>query len=474
MGKPSTVAAYRTLGAFFRPVRPPDSDRPALPTVAALDESFRGKLAPKDYPCLYCPKVCTSPQALATHMAMKHANLVVASRQLGASCALLPVCTGEEAAAIQVEINASRDTIDDLMTDLVVDELLEDVVKDAATDQHAEGAGPQKGAAKRAGHDVATKVRIAPSMRVAPLQRRDLSRFPALQVKAAEYAIAARLRGKSLRDSARHLDVNYYNLLKWVRDVERLREALKLARDSRSLGKRRRASRLREPSTAGKYPDVEEAVYALILERRQAGLKVRVQTRPPYVPWSWTAAERLALVQVRRGCIRAFAMYYAEKLGINPPAGGAPPPTPLVAAAALEVRVGAVVTRVAVDEFVEMQRSLLTAEWPAYLPFPDVVDDEVCVVAYHGRTWPLSTPLGECLKEIADGLMALDPDIVVAPVGGAPVTAAAAPTVGKALVEFTASDGWITRFLKRHCLVLRRRTNNHRLTRLERVPYVLR
>jgi hypothetical protein len=95
-------------------------------------------------------------------------------------------------------------------------------------------------------------------------------------------------------------------------------------------------------------------------------------------------------------------------------------------------------------------------------------------VAYHGRTWPLSTPLGECLKEIADGLMALDPDIVVAPVGGAPVTAAAAPTVGKALVEFTASDGWITRFLKRHCLVLRRRTNNHRLTRLERVPYVLR
>jgi hypothetical protein len=37
MGKPSTVAAYRTLSAFFRPVRPPDSDRPALPTVAALD-----------------------------------------------------------------------------------------------------------------------------------------------------------------------------------------------------------------------------------------------------------------------------------------------------------------------------------------------------------------------------------------------------------------------------------------------------
>ena len=67
MGKPNAVAAYRTLGAFFRPVRPPDSDRPALPTVAALDESFRGKLATKDYPCLYCAKVCTSPQALATH-----------------------------------------------------------------------------------------------------------------------------------------------------------------------------------------------------------------------------------------------------------------------------------------------------------------------------------------------------------------------------------------------------------------------
>jgi hypothetical protein len=163
MGKPST-AAYRTLGAFFRPVRPPDSDRPALPTVAALDESFRGKLAPKDYPCLYCAKVCTSTQALATHMAMKHANLVVASRQLGASCALLPVSTGEEAAAIQVEINASRDTIDDLMTELVVDELLEDVVKDAATDQHADqGAGPQRGAARREGHDVAHKVRLAPS-----------------------------------------------------------------------------------------------------------------------------------------------------------------------------------------------------------------------------------------------------------------------------------------------------------------------
>jgi hypothetical protein len=65
MGKPNT-AAYRTLGAFFRPVRPPDSDRPALPIVHAL-ESFRGKLAPVEYPCLYCAKVCTSPQALATH-----------------------------------------------------------------------------------------------------------------------------------------------------------------------------------------------------------------------------------------------------------------------------------------------------------------------------------------------------------------------------------------------------------------------
>jgi hypothetical protein len=67
MGKPNAVAAYRTLGAFFRPVRPSDSDRPALPIVHALDESFRGKLAPVDYPCLYCAKVCTSPQALATH-----------------------------------------------------------------------------------------------------------------------------------------------------------------------------------------------------------------------------------------------------------------------------------------------------------------------------------------------------------------------------------------------------------------------
>jgi hypothetical protein len=65
MRKPSAVAAYRTLGAFFRPVR--DSDRPALPIVHALDESFRGKLASVEYPCLYCAKVCTSPQALATH-----------------------------------------------------------------------------------------------------------------------------------------------------------------------------------------------------------------------------------------------------------------------------------------------------------------------------------------------------------------------------------------------------------------------
>jgi hypothetical protein len=64
------------MGAFYQPKRPPDSDRPALPIVHALDESFRGKLAPVDYPCLYCAKVCTSPQALATHRAMKHASLV--------------------------------------------------------------------------------------------------------------------------------------------------------------------------------------------------------------------------------------------------------------------------------------------------------------------------------------------------------------------------------------------------------------
>jgi hypothetical protein len=113
------------------------------------------------------------------------------------------------------------------------------------------------------------------------LQRRNLSRFPALQVKAAEYALAAKKRGKSLRESAAYLNVNYVNLLRWVRELDRLREVLKLARDSRSLGKRRRASRLREPSVAGRHPAVEEAVYALILERRQAGLKVRVQTRPP-------------------------------------------------------------------------------------------------------------------------------------------------------------------------------------------------
>jgi hypothetical protein len=66
MGKPNT-AAYRTLWAFYQPVRPPDSDRPALPTVAALDESFRGKLAPVDYPCLnLCEGVYEPPSSRDT------------------------------------------------------------------------------------------------------------------------------------------------------------------------------------------------------------------------------------------------------------------------------------------------------------------------------------------------------------------------------------------------------------------------
>jgi hypothetical protein len=44
----------------------------------------------------------------------------------------------------------------------------------------------------------------------------------------------------------------------------------------------------------------------------------------------------------------------------------------------------------------------------------------------------------------------------------------------EATLRFRASVGWLTRFLDRHNLVLRRRTNNHKLTREERVPYVIR
>jgi hypothetical protein len=73
MGKPNT-AAYRTLGAFYRPVRPPDSDRPALPTVAALDESFRGKIEGLPVPVL-CEGVY-EPLSSRDTRAMKHASLV--------------------------------------------------------------------------------------------------------------------------------------------------------------------------------------------------------------------------------------------------------------------------------------------------------------------------------------------------------------------------------------------------------------
>jgi hypothetical protein len=41
-------------------------------------------------------------------------------------------------------------------------------------------------------------------------------------------------------------------------------------------------------------------------------------------------------------------------------------------------------------------------------------------------------------------------------------------------LNFKASPGWMNGFLRRSGLVLRRRTNNHRLTRLQRVPFVLR
>jgi hypothetical protein len=41
-------------------------------------------------------------------------------------------------------------------------------------------------------------------------------------------------------------------------------------------------------------------------------------------------------------------------------------------------------------------------------------------------------------------------------------------------LKFKASPGWMNGFLRRSGLVLRRRTNNHRLTRLQRVPFVLR
>ena len=36
------------------------------------------------------------------------------------------------------------------------------------------------------------------------------------------------------------------------------------------------------------------------------------------------------------------------------------------------------------------------------------------------------------------------------------------------------SQNWLTRFLKRHSMVLRRKTNNHKLSMRERVPYILR
>jgi hypothetical protein len=65
-------------------------------------------------------------------------------------------------------------------------------------------------------------------------------------------------------------------------------------------------------------------------------------------------------------------------------AGGVGLPS-LGAAAALEVKVGAaVLTSLTLGEFVEAVESLATAEWPDWLPFPDIVDDENVVVSLLG------------------------------------------------------------------------------------------
>jgi hypothetical protein len=47
-------------------------------------------------------------------------------------------------------------------------------------------------------------------------------------------------------------------------------------------------------------------------------------------------------------------------------------------------------------------------------------------------------------------------------------------TDGKVTFNFKASNGWVNGFVNRHGFVMRRRTNNHKHSRRERVPFCVR